>query len=206
MQKIGAQLESNLPATGKAATQARILAAATELFIERGYDGTTMPEVAERAGVGRATVFWHFSDKASLFREAFTRMCAPFRESLERGLEELPPRKRLEEQLAAAEQFTREHRVEIAAFVRWAVDSPVQRDAVATTLFDMNQLFAGAITQTVAELVPESEEARLLAVGLMLAFDANLIFSIFDPTPHVAEERSAAILALARRISGEASG
>ena len=104
------------PDRGKAATQARILAAATELFIERGYEGTTIPEVAEGAGVSRATVFWHFSDKASLFREAFTRMLAPFRESLERDFDDLPPRKRLEELLAASEQFTREHRAEIAAY------------------------------------------------------------------------------------------
>ena len=201
MQKAVPRSSTKPPPSGKAATQARILAAATELFIERGYEGTTMPEVAERAGVGRATVFWHFSDKASLFREAFTRMCEPFRASLERGLEDLPPRKRLEEQLAASEQFTREHRAEIAAFVRWAVDSPLQRETVVTTLFDLNQRFAGAITQTVSELVPEGRDARLLAVGLMLAFDANLILSLYDPSPRAAEERSAAILELAKHIT-----
>ena len=65
-------------------TQNRILAAATELFIAGGYERTTVRDVAERAGVSRTTVFWHFSDKASLFRESFSRILEEFRESFSR--------------------------------------------------------------------------------------------------------------------------
>ena len=94
--------------TGKAATQERILVAATELFVSGGYERTTMADIAERAGVSRATVFWHFSEKASLFRESFSRLLAPFRESLEQDFDDVAPRKRLEEQLAMSEQFARD--------------------------------------------------------------------------------------------------
>ena len=73
-------------AKGKAATQERVLAAATELFITRSYEGTAIADIAKRAGVSRSTVFWHFGDKRGLFREAFIRLLAPFRESLERDL------------------------------------------------------------------------------------------------------------------------
>ncbi len=193
---------------GKAATQERILVAATELFIERGYEGTTVADVAEQAGVSRATVFWHFSEKSSLFREAFTRILAPFRESLDQDLHDIEPRKRLQEQLALSEQFARDHRGEVAAFVRWAVESPEFRDAVVTPLLDINQRFAGALTQTVSEIVPPESDPKLLAMGIMLAFDANLLLSVFDPRPRAAEERSAAIRALAgliERDGGEAS-
>ena len=68
----------------KADTQERILGAATELFIARGYERTTVSDIAELAGVSRATVFWHFRDKVSVFRESFNRMLAPFRASLAR--------------------------------------------------------------------------------------------------------------------------
>ena len=184
-------------ATGKAATQERILIAATALFIERGYEGTTVADIAARAGVSRATVFWHFSEKAGLFREAFSRLLAPFRESLERGFHDVTPRKRLEEQLAMSEQFARDHREEIGAFVRWAVESPRFRDDVVTTLLDLNQRFAGALTQTVSEIVPPERDPKLLAMGLMLAFDANLLLSLFDERAQSTEERSAAIRAVA---------
>ena len=95
------------PLKGKAATQQRILSAAASLFVERGYEGTTIAEVAEAAGVSRATVFWHFSDKAGLFREAFSFLVRPFRDSLERDLGELPPRKRLLEQIGHYQNMVR---------------------------------------------------------------------------------------------------
>ena len=39
--------------------------AAATLVIERGYDGFTMDELAERVGVSRRTLFNHVPDKAS---------------------------------------------------------------------------------------------------------------------------------------------
>lgn len=44
-----------------------ILTAATDLFLERGYDRTSLARVAERAGVSKATLFKQFPTKASLF-------------------------------------------------------------------------------------------------------------------------------------------
>lgn len=38
-------------------TRAAIIRAAADLFAERGYVATTVPAIAERAGVGRATIF-----------------------------------------------------------------------------------------------------------------------------------------------------
>ena len=185
---------------GKAATQERILIAATRLFMEHGYAGTTISAVAEQAAVSRATVFWHFADKGGLFREAFSRLLDPFRQSLEREFPELEPEKRLHEQLAMSEQFAREHGEEIAAFVRWAVESPDHRDGVVTTLLDLNQRFAGALTQSVAALAPADSDPKLLALVLMLAFDANLLLSLFDTRPSATEERRAAIQAFADLI------
>jgi len=183
--------------TGKAATQDRILAASTALFIECGYENTTVQDVANRAGVSRATVFWHFSEKAALFRESFSRLCEPFRASLDRDWSGVEPGKRLHEQIAMSDQFARDHSSEISAFVRWAVESPEFRDTVIATLFDLNQRFSAAIGETVAELAPVGHDAKLLATGLTLAFDANLLLSVFDPAPRGVEERSAAVSALA---------
>ena len=46
-----------------------ILEAATEIFLDRGYAGASMDEVAARAAVGKQTVYKHFVDKRSLFTE-----------------------------------------------------------------------------------------------------------------------------------------
>jgi len=47
-----------------ARTRGRILDAASELFLERGYARTTMKDIAERAGVARDTVHAIFGSKA----------------------------------------------------------------------------------------------------------------------------------------------
>jgi AcrR family transcriptional regulator len=43
----------------------RVYAAAVELFIERGFDSTTMDDIADRADVSRATVFNYFQRKTA---------------------------------------------------------------------------------------------------------------------------------------------
>lgn len=50
-----------------AANREAILGAATQLFLESGYDRTPLARVAERAGVSRATLFKQFPTKAELF-------------------------------------------------------------------------------------------------------------------------------------------
>jgi TetR/AcrR family transcriptional regulator of autoinduction and epiphytic fitness len=47
--------------------RAAILRAATDLFLEAGYDRTSLARVAERAGVSKATLFKQFPTKAELF-------------------------------------------------------------------------------------------------------------------------------------------
>lgn len=48
-------------------TDVAIIAAATELFMARGYRAVTMDMVAEAAGVTKPAVYYHFGDKAALF-------------------------------------------------------------------------------------------------------------------------------------------
>lgn len=185
---------------GKAATQERILAAATALFMERGYEKTTVADVAQRAGVSRATVFWHFSDKGGLFREAFSRVLQPFRESLERDYHEIPREERLQAQLVMGREFAAQHHDAVSAFVRWALESPQFREGVITTLLDVNQRFAGTLAQTLSEVAPDAGDPQELAMGLMLAFDGNLLLSALEGRANRFAERDAAVTALVERI------
>jgi AcrR family transcriptional regulator len=49
-----------------------ILDAATSVFLANGYLGTSMDEIAARAGVSKQTVYKHFADKEGLFVEIVT--------------------------------------------------------------------------------------------------------------------------------------
>jgi AcrR family transcriptional regulator len=50
-----------------------ILAAALALFVERGFHGTAVPEVADRAGVGAGTIYRYFASKEALVNELYRR-------------------------------------------------------------------------------------------------------------------------------------
>lgn len=55
---------------GRTARKRRaILAAATEVFLQNGYLGASMDEVAAKAAVSKQTVYKQFSDKRNLFAE-----------------------------------------------------------------------------------------------------------------------------------------
>lgn len=51
-------------------TQQQVLHGAFECFMEKGFDGTTIKDIADRAGVTRGAVYWHYSDKEELYRAA----------------------------------------------------------------------------------------------------------------------------------------
>ena len=44
----------------------RLVGAAVELFIDRGYETVTVTEIAERAGLSKRTFFRHFADKREI--------------------------------------------------------------------------------------------------------------------------------------------
>ena len=56
--------------------RASILEAAKRLFLEQGYQGVSMDQIAAEAGVSKLTVYSHFGDKDALFAAAVQAKCA----------------------------------------------------------------------------------------------------------------------------------
>jgi AcrR family transcriptional regulator len=59
-----------MPRSGREA-RARLLQAAIDLYLERGFDAVTATEIAERAGVTERTYFRHFADKREVLFEGW---------------------------------------------------------------------------------------------------------------------------------------
>ena len=94
-----------------------ILQAATEVFAEQGFAAVTVAEIADRAGIGKGTVYEYFSSKDELLFAVFEwmneRIFARFQElSAEVGT----TRERLQRMLAIAAEITCEQ-VEMQAVV-----------------------------------------------------------------------------------------
>ncbi|MBD3776644.1 MAG: TetR/AcrR family transcriptional regulator [Thiotrichales bacterium] len=58
--------------TGK--TAQRILQIATEMFAEKGFEGTIMDELCQRSGVNKASIYYHFGDKIRLYDSTLTHL------------------------------------------------------------------------------------------------------------------------------------
>jgi TetR/AcrR family acrAB operon transcriptional repressor len=58
-------------------TRQRLLDAAERIFRERGVTRTSLAEIATAAGMTRGAVYWHFKDKADLFRAMCDRATLP---------------------------------------------------------------------------------------------------------------------------------
>jgi AcrR family transcriptional regulator len=60
----------------RATTIAAILNAAQELFTARGFDATSIDDIAARAGVAKGAVYHHFESKEQIFARVFEQMTA----------------------------------------------------------------------------------------------------------------------------------
>lgn len=56
----------------------QILNAATQVFLEKGKDGATMQEIADRAGVNKALLHYYFRSKDRLYETVFARQVDEF--------------------------------------------------------------------------------------------------------------------------------
>ena len=60
--------------TGKTRSREALLNCAEQLFAKRGFGGVGLSEVAERAGLGKSSLFHHFQTKAQLYAAVMARL------------------------------------------------------------------------------------------------------------------------------------
>ncbi len=70
--------------------QRAILEAATSLFLENGYRGTSMEQIATLARVSKQTVYKHFSDKEALFNAIVTATVNDASDTVAAAVHDLP--------------------------------------------------------------------------------------------------------------------
>jgi len=145
----------------------RLEAAALDLFVENGYEDTTVAQIAERAGLNRATFFRHFADKREVLFGGEDLLAGSFAD----GIHAAAPDATLTECLQAAFAsagvvMTPQQRAKAAQRVLVAAaNSEVQERGLLK-----QARIAGAISAALRERGADELTARLGAQVGMLAF------------------------------------
>ena len=160
-----------------------------------------MTQIASKAGVSRAAVFWHFSDKDTLFRAAAKQFVVPFREGLTRHLRHLEPRKRIIELITYYEQFVEQNRPNIVAFVNWVLESPEQSEPMRDELLGLHEAFREEVETALSEILGNAESASEYADGLISLMDGNLMLGIFGAGDSARARQRSGLRAVAELIA-----
>jgi AcrR family transcriptional regulator len=90
LQGKGRRQVSNGASTRIQRSKARIIAAAAEVFLEQGFLGATMDQIAARADVSVQTIYSRFQNKETLFHEVVEALAGGAARDIGRELEGLP--------------------------------------------------------------------------------------------------------------------
>lgn len=164
----GSRQEPTRRALKRAERHDRVYEAAIALFVERGFEATSMDEIADRSGLSRSTVFTHYPRKTLFLEEWMRRRRDEARRSARTdGVAGRPLREVLGAYLDTLAASNSAARAEMCALVPPAllhttmlVDHPVGVD------------FAALIVETGAVLRPSVQPervGRLLASGYVSA-------------------------------------
>jgi len=124
---------------GKKLRKEEIVAEATRLFAERGYEGTSMGDLAERVGLRKASLFHHFESKDVLYATVLTQLLEGVHAAIAGAATvEGSFADRLDALTDAITGMLGAHPHAARLLIREAMDwGPVMRDQLATTIRDV---------------------------------------------------------------------
>jgi AcrR family transcriptional regulator len=166
-------------------TRERIQQVALDLFAEQGYDKTSLREIADRLGVTKAALYYHYKTKEDILTSALEDYMADVRELI--GWAEQQPR---------TGQMRRELIRRYARIIDRRLTSMrfVQSDQKGVQQSEVGERFHGWMADFNRLLTPEGGDlvARVRALGAVITLHAGILFLAGDPGYDLAEVRAAA--------------
>lgn len=113
--------------------KAQIIRAATDLFAGAGYAGTSLRDVAEKCGMTKAALYYHYPDKESLLKAVVKARMTRLIEAMEQalaGVEEDDPIRRARAFLLASARQIDDDRSGwvVGARIFWSIEAIADRD------------------------------------------------------------------------------
>lgn len=153
----------------------RILDAATDVFLEKGYAGTNMTLIAKAAGIGRPALYYYFRTKDKIFNELFGSIVRSFLPGvLEIIRSDLPIEERIETFVSRYfDQIRREPRMPLFVF------REVYRDPhfLLQTVFDLHlETYVSALREAYEDEVAKGTLKKVPVYAILFACLGQIFF------------------------------
>ena len=157
-----------------------ILLAAEHVFAERGFKGTTVRAVAQKAGIANSLIFYYFKNKLVLYEAVFQSFFEQLEDLILQHLNlDLDRLGRLKQLLFAVTDFSARHRNLLIILTREIIDN-------GNLVQKINKKYFRPLYDTAAEFLAEgSKEALFRDVDplhfLQTLMGMNIFYFISDP-------------------------
>lgn len=173
-------MQNHQPPTRSERTRRNIIAAAGELFAERGYDAVTMREIAKRAGCSHTTIYLYFTDKEALLHHISMPPLQELKQQLHRILrQQQPPQDQLSDLCLTWIRFCLTHRNMYEVFFSANAIRVDEADPRPELNRVRNEMF-GMLKQALQSCLPAgTDEERLLAYARITFYMAHGIVGTY---------------------------
>jgi AcrR family transcriptional regulator len=155
-------------------TRERILEAATELFAQRGYAGTGVDRLAERSGIAKTAIYYHFGNKEGLLAAVLARAAAVWIENIRRAAERAgTPEEALDQALAGMRAMVDERpwilKLLLLLTLEVADEKPEIRKAMGEIFLRARQTIVAGLREALGIDVPGADAVGNVMLGLLQA-------------------------------------
>ncbi len=200
----------------RSATKQRILAAAENLFMQHGYEATSMRAITTAANVNLAAVNYHFGSKEELFTQILTRRLDPMMAERERLLDALERGEGPEHAACRVEQLITAMFLPALSLARdperggenflkllgraFADPSPFVQKLLSERYEEVHRRFEQAFARALPQLKPQALSMRLhflldAIASTMASEDARRLIALHEVRPGNGLSEEAAFLA-----------
>jgi AcrR family transcriptional regulator len=167
-------------------TRQTLIDAAAEIIAERGFDRTSLEEVARRAGMTRGAVHGNFTGREDLFLAVVTQAWTPISPAFEPGA---PFKRQMQifgEAVAAEAGRRRPRAAAMAAFQLYLFTNAGMRERMAQQNAAAYEAFAASLSQLIPPWEMPMPAERLVRV--LDALTTGLMFTYFQTPDLISDE------------------
>lgn len=189
--------ETTLTIRGRS-TRERILQCAAQVLAEKGYAGSTLADIADRANTKAGSLYYYFDSREDMIREIMTRGIVETQSHVSQAVDELGPgassRDRLAVAISAQVHYLLTENDIARASIRTLGQAPPEVQGPAIELHRVYSAYLADLIEQAQADGHISPDADVRLVRLLVAGAANWSTAWYNPTGRATVEDIAATL------------